>query len=136
MSATSLAKTNSEKITEMEDELSASLRDVIGGREEIDLATFTEDEILTLTSLSARISILASSRDMCGWIEEDEGGNQSSAWDILNALVDRGRLGHEDEVSVCIIPFFFPFLSHPADVSCLSTQLIFWARTFHGNIGG
>jgi hypothetical protein len=28
-------------------------------------------------------------------MEEDEGGKQSGAWDIVNALVERGRLGYK-----------------------------------------
>ncbi|KAH8829165.1 hypothetical protein DL96DRAFT_1814433 [Flagelloscypha sp. PMI_526] len=97
MTCVALAKTNSEKISDLEEDLSVSLREVVGGRDEIDLATFSDDEVLTLTSLAARISILLAQRDMVLWIEEDEGGNQSSGWDIINGLFDRGRLGHKHE---------------------------------------
>jgi len=38
---------------------------------------------------------------MTAWLDEDEGGKQSSAWDIMNALADRGRLGYKDEEAVC-----------------------------------
>lgn len=97
MDATSLSNTNSTKILELEDELSSSLRDTVAGREEIEVATFSEDEVLALTAFCTRLTVLAGTRNMTAWIEEDEGGKQSSAWDILSALVERGRLGYKEE---------------------------------------
>ncbi|KAI0672301.1 hypothetical protein C8Q78DRAFT_1026321 [Trametes maxima] len=97
MDATSLSKTNSTKILELEDELSTSLRDAIAGRDEIEVASFTEDEVLSLGAICARLAALAGIRDMTAWIEEDEGGKQSSAWDIVSALAERGRLGYKEE---------------------------------------
>ena len=100
MEATSLSNTNSTKILELEDDLSSSLRDAVAGRDEIEVASFTEDEVLALGSICARVSVLAGTRDMTAWIEEDEGGKQSSAWDIIGALVERGRLGYKEEEMV------------------------------------
>ncbi|KAI1786918.1 hypothetical protein LXA43DRAFT_975514 [Ganoderma leucocontextum] len=97
MEATSLSKTNSTKILELEDELSTSLRDAIAGRDEIEVATFTEDEVLSLGAICARLAALSGIRDMTSWMEEDEGGKQSSAWDIVSALAERGRLGYKEE---------------------------------------
>ncbi|KAI0827388.1 hypothetical protein BC628DRAFT_1369278 [Trametes gibbosa] len=97
MDATSLSKTNSAKILELEDELSTSLRDAITGRDEIEVATFTEDEVLSLGAICARLAALSGIRDMTAWTEEDEGGKQSSAWDIVSALAERGRLGYKEE---------------------------------------
>jgi cohesin complex subunit SA-1/2 len=37
---------------------------------------------------------------MTAWIEENEGGKQSSAWDIISAIVERGRLGYKEEETV------------------------------------
>ncbi|KAG1847841.1 hypothetical protein DFJ58DRAFT_797077 [Suillus subalutaceus] len=79
--------TNSTKILELEDELAAQLRDAVGGREEIEVAGFNEDEVCALIG----------TRDMCGWMEESEGGKQSCVWDIVAALVERGRLGYREE---------------------------------------
>jgi cohesin complex subunit SA-1/2 len=106
MDATSLSNTNSTKILELEDELSSSLRDTVAGREEIEVATFTEDEVLALTAFCTRLTVLAGTRNMTAWIEEDEGGKQSSAWDILSALVERGRLGYKEEETVNFNFFF------------------------------
>ena len=100
MDATSLSNTNSSKILELEDELSSALRDTVGGRDEIEVASFTEDEVLSLGALCMRLAVLAGTRNMTAWIEEDEGGKQSSAWDIVSAIVERGRLGYKEEEMV------------------------------------
>ncbi|RXW15379.1 hypothetical protein EST38_g10469 [Candolleomyces aberdarensis] len=97
MDATSLSNTNSTKILELEDELSTALRDAVAGRDEIEVESFTEDEVLTLAAIGTRLSILAGVRNMSAWIDEDEGGKQSSAWDIFSALAERGRLGYKEE---------------------------------------
>ncbi|KAJ7481621.1 hypothetical protein FB451DRAFT_132924 [Mycena latifolia] len=97
MAATSLSNTNSTKILELEDELSSALRDAVAGRDEIEVAGFDEDEVIALGALCTRLSELCGFRNMCAWMEEDEGGKQSSAWDIVSALVERGRLGYKEE---------------------------------------
>ncbi|KAI5121584.1 hypothetical protein M0805_009455 [Coniferiporia weirii] len=97
MSATSLSNTNSTKILELEDELASSLRDAVGGRDELEVATFSDDEAHSLGAICARLCALAGSRDLTAWMEEDEGGKQSSAWDIVCALAERGRLGYKEE---------------------------------------
>ena len=103
MDTTCLSKTNSAKILELEDELSTSLRDAIVGRDEIEVASFTEDEVLSLGAICARLAALFGIRDMTSWMEEDEGGKQSSAWDIVSALAERGRLGYKEEEMVRLI---------------------------------
>jgi cohesin complex subunit SA-1/2 len=103
MNATSLSNTNSTKILELEDELSSSLRDVVAGRDELEMASFTEDEVLSMTAICTRLSALSGRRDMSAWADEDEGGKQSSAWDILTALADRGRLGYREEEAVSVV---------------------------------
>jgi cohesin complex subunit SA-1/2 len=100
MAATSLSNTNSTKILELEDELSSALRDAVAGRDEIEVAGFDEDEVIALGALCTRLSVLSGFRDMSAWMEEDEGGKQSSAWDIVSALVERGRLGYKEEAFV------------------------------------
>ncbi|KAI9513450.1 hypothetical protein F5148DRAFT_1273088 [Russula earlei] len=97
MDATSLSNTNNTKILELEDKLAASLRDAVAGRDELEITSFTEDEVLLLGAILTRLSMLAGGRDLSLWMEEDEGGKQSSAWDIVSALLDRGRLGYKEE---------------------------------------
>jgi len=100
MDATSLSNANSTKILELEDELSTQLHDLVAGREDIETTSFSEDEVLALGAWCMRLSVLAGARNMTAWIEEDEGGKQSSAWDIVSALVERGRLGYKEEETV------------------------------------
>ncbi|KAF8634382.1 hypothetical protein AX15_000952 [Amanita polypyramis BW_CC] len=97
LDATSLSNTNATKITELEEELSSTLHDAVAGREEIEVATFNEDEVLALGAICSRLAVLFGVRDMTGWMEEDEGGKQSNAWDIVSALSERGRLGYKEE---------------------------------------
>lgn len=103
LSCPSLSNTNSTKILELEDELAAQLRDAVGGREEIEVAGFNEDEVLALGAVCARVCALIGTRDLCGWMEESEGGKQSCVWDIIAALVERGRLGYREEERVSFI---------------------------------
>ena len=85
---------------ELEDELASSLRDAVGGRDELEVATFSDDETLSLGAVCARLCALAGLRDLTVWMDEDEGGKQSSAWDIVSALAERGRLGYKEEQKV------------------------------------
>jgi cohesin complex subunit SA-1/2 len=106
LAATSLSNQNNGKMLELEDELSSALRDAVAGREEIEVAGFDEDEVIVLGALCARLSELCGTRDMSAWMEEDEGGKQSSAWDIVSALVERGRLGYKEEAFVSCFAVF------------------------------
>ena len=106
MSATLLSNTNSSKIVELVEELSTSLRDAVAGREELEVASFSEDEVHTLGAIASRLVVLVTVRDMTAWMEEDEGGKQSSAWDIISALADRGRLGYSEEETVGVLRIF------------------------------
>lgn len=111
MGVTSLSNTNNAKILELEEELSTSLRDAIAGREELEIAAFTEDESLALGHICTRFAVLAKARNLVLCLEEDEGGKQSSAYDILTALSDRGKLGYREEETVrssrtCLTPAY------------------------------
>ncbi|KDN47581.1 hypothetical protein RSAG8_03371, partial [Rhizoctonia solani AG-8 WAC10335] len=94
---TSLANTNALKILELEDELATSVRQLLAGREELDIVTFTEDEVHSLSAFVLRLHTLYGVRDMTAWIEEDDGGKVSRLVDVLGALSERGRLGYKEE---------------------------------------
>ncbi|KAG8699732.1 hypothetical protein FRC08_005131 [Ceratobasidium sp. 394] len=94
---TSLANTNATKIIELEDELATSVRELLAGREELDIVTFTEDEVHALSAFVLRLHTLYGVRDMTNWLEEDEGGKVSRLVDVLGALTERGRLGYKEE---------------------------------------
>ncbi|KZT59992.1 hypothetical protein CALCODRAFT_449346 [Calocera cornea HHB12733] len=96
-SGASLVNINSRKMTELEDEVFSSLRDAVAGRDELELANFEDNELHALSAVTTRLSSLFATRDLTVGMEEDEGGKQSSAWDILSALAERGRLGYKDE---------------------------------------
>ncbi|CAE6429916.1 unnamed protein product [Rhizoctonia solani] len=94
---TSLANTNALKILELEDELATSVRQLLAGREELDIVTFTEDEVHSLSAFVLRLHTLYGVRDMTTWMEEDDGGKVSRLVDVLGALSERGRLGYKEE---------------------------------------
>jgi cohesin complex subunit SA-1/2 len=62
--------------------------------------------VIALGALCAWLSELCGTRDMSAWMEEDEGGKQSSAWDIISALVECGRLGYKEEAFVSCFAVF------------------------------
>ncbi|KAF8752143.1 STAG domain [Rhizoctonia solani] len=94
---TSLANTNALKILELEDELATSVRQLLAGREELDIVTFTEDEVHALSAFVLRLHTLYGVRDMTAWMEEDDTGKVSRLVDVLGALSERGRLGYKEE---------------------------------------
>ncbi|KAI6127334.1 hypothetical protein F5141DRAFT_1250508 [Pisolithus sp. B1] len=62
-----------------------------------EVALFSEDEIIGLGATCTWMCVLAGSHDLTSWMEEDEGGKQSSMWDIISALVEHGRLGYKED---------------------------------------
>jgi len=110
--ATSLSNANNAKILELEDELAGSLRDTVGGRDEIEVATLAEDEVLALGAHCLRIGVLFGVRNLTAWMEEDESGKQSCVWDIVSAVVERGRLGYKEEEEVKFCSIMFDFFVH------------------------
>jgi cohesin complex subunit SA-1/2 len=102
VSATALASTNTAKLAELEEELSNSMHDAVAGKDDLEIATFSEDETRTLAAVCTRISVLCKTRDMTKWMEDAEDGKQSSAWTILSAILERGALGYEQEEKVVI----------------------------------
>ena len=97
---------NSTKHTELTDDLASSLRELVGGREELAITTLDEDEVGHLGAVCTRIAELVRKRDVREWMEEDEGGKQSAVVDIVNALADRGKLGCREEETVRRIPSY------------------------------
>ena len=93
MDTTSLSNAINMKIFEPEDKLAMYLGDAVMCCNVLGIASLTEDEVLRLGAICAHLSMLAGAWDMSVWMEEDEGGKQSSAWDIASALLDCGRLG-------------------------------------------
>lgn len=125
-----MSHVNSEQILGLEDELASSLRDAVAGpvpatssptgngessssriTRDIEICHLTEDEVSALTSVIFRLRTLAGHRDMSSWMEDNEGGKRSSAWDILCAVSERARLsvGGEGEV-ILFLAGMFPLM--------------------------
>lgn len=99
-----LGNVNSTKMTELEETLISSLRTAVSGKD-VEAAAFEEDELFVIASAVLRVSRLYAATDLSKALDDAEDG-KSSAWEIVDSLVQRGRLGYKDEVSVRSFPFF------------------------------
>jgi cohesin complex subunit SA-1/2 len=102
--AVTLANTNVSKVLELEEELALVLREAVAGRGELNMATFSLDEIETITATLLRLAHLFERRDPTSWLDEDDGGKQASAWEIVGALMERGLLVRNEEEKVRFPP--------------------------------
>ncbi|KAF8314489.1 hypothetical protein DL93DRAFT_2097241 [Clavulina sp. PMI_390] len=92
-----LSNTNATKLLELDEELAENLREAVTGHAELDTASFSSEEIDSLSAITTRLARMAERRDLTTWMEDDDSGKRSSAWDILSALMERGRLGRKEE---------------------------------------
>ncbi|GAA5939798.1 hypothetical protein JCM10213_007796 [Rhodosporidiobolus nylandii] len=114
LSLTNLSATNSSKLSELEDQLVTSLRTLTSSAgEDVESATLGDDEVLALAACVARVEKLAKVRNISNALEDTDGGKETAAVDILDAIVNRGRLGYKDEA---------PMIEHALNV--LGTHLI------------
>ena len=97
--STVLGNTNDTKIDSLEDTLISSLRAVVSGKD-IEVSGFEEDEISTLSAVVARIFKLFTIRDISRSLDDNDGEKQTSAWEIIDSLAERGRLGYKEEGAV------------------------------------
>ncbi|GAA5919670.1 hypothetical protein JCM1841_005220 [Sporobolomyces salmonicolor] len=96
LSATNLSNTNQTKSTELEETLVSALHHAVADKD-IESSTFEEDELHTLTASVARVDKLSRVRNLAMSLNDNDGGKQTSAWEILDSLVNRGRLGYKEE---------------------------------------
>lgn len=99
-----LSNTNRTKLLELDEELASQLQEAVSGHSELDTATFSTEEIETLTGLTTRLARMAERRDLTDWVEDTDGGKKSNAWEMLSALMERGRLGRKEEETVSSPP--------------------------------
>ncbi|GAA5920161.1 hypothetical protein JCM6882_006360 [Rhodosporidiobolus microsporus] len=99
ISISNLSATNNTKLAELEEALIAALRTSTTGRD-VESASFEDDEVLALTACVARIEKLAKVRNLSNALEDTDGGKETSAADLLDAVVNRGRLGYQEEASM------------------------------------
>jgi len=98
----SLQNTNKKKIGELEEELSRVLRGKasaagVGGRKNLETSTLDAEEVQALDVTVYRIANLLNVRNMASWLEDDDGGKEVRLIEIFTSLVERARLGNEDE---------------------------------------
>ncbi|GAA6013136.1 hypothetical protein JCM11491_005192 [Sporobolomyces phaffii] len=98
LGAADLSAENQTKLPELEDALLAALRQCVDDKD-IESATFEEDEIHNLTACIARIDKLSRVKDIAS-LEDNDGGKQTSVWEILDSIVNRGRLGYKEEAEM------------------------------------
>jgi cohesin complex subunit SA-1/2 len=108
LQAADLSTENQTKLPELEDALLAALRQCVNDKD-IESATFEEDEIHNLAACIARVDKLSRVKNITA-LEDTDGGKQTSVWEILDSIVNRGRLGYKEEAEVCLIPLLTTWL--------------------------
>ncbi|GAA5954369.1 hypothetical protein JCM3765_004438 [Sporobolomyces pararoseus] len=98
LEATDLSTENQLKMPELEEALLAALRQCVDDKD-IESATFEEDEIHNLAACVARIDKLSRVKNI-NTLEDNDGGKQTSVWEILDSIVNRGRLGYNEEAEM------------------------------------
>ncbi|GAA6000843.1 cohesin subunit IRR1 [Rhodotorula paludigena] len=98
LAAQTLSATNTAKLGELEESLVATLRETAG--EDVEGASYGEDELHALTACVARLEKLARVRNISACLEDTDGGKAKTALDILEEIVNRGRLGYKEEAAM------------------------------------
>lgn len=98
VAANNLSATNQTKLAELEEKLVSTLRTSAG--DDVESATFEDDECHALTACVARIEKLSKVRNLNATLEDTDGGKVTSALDILDGIANRGRLGYKAEARV------------------------------------
>lgn len=104
LSTVILRGTNTTKLSDLQLQLVVSLREAVEGRD-VESSVFVEDELLALGSCVGRLERLYTACDLSEQLDDTEDGKQTSAWEIVDSLAERGRLGYKDEdaVSPCAL---------------------------------
>ncbi|SCV69509.1 BQ2448_2529 [Microbotryum intermedium] len=97
--ASSLANINTEKMAGLEDKLVSTLREVVAGKD-LESDAFEEDELHAVTACFARFDRLYKVVDLSEALQSDENGKQTSVFEIVESIVERGRLGYKDEAAM------------------------------------
>jgi cohesin complex subunit SA-1/2 len=97
--ASALSASNDKKLSELSEALFTSLRDALAG-EDIAVITLEEDLLATVQAVMLRLTLLAKARDVSKEMMDNE-GDQTTAWDICCAFVERAGLGYKEEAQVC-----------------------------------
>jgi cohesin complex subunit SA-1/2 len=91
-----LGRSNAMKINELEERLVELLREGVANKN-LKTSTFDRDEPLVLAGCLGRISKLYAIRDISVALDDTDEDKLSSAWEIVDALSERGHLGYKSE---------------------------------------
>lgn len=100
----SLDEVTTTKLVALQESLINSLREPLKGIE-VATSTLDEDTIFALQANLQRLAGLSSATDCSEVIEDTEGGQITSGWEILREVASRGKLGYKGEeamVSNCL----------------------------------
>ncbi|GAA5890955.1 hypothetical protein JCM8208_003106 [Rhodotorula glutinis] len=98
LSAKDLSATNQIKLGELEETTIGALRTAAG--DDVESASFSEDELHTLTACVARLVKLAAVHNISLAMEDTDDGKAASVLDILDGIFNRGRLGYKEETAM------------------------------------
>ena len=96
LATTALSKSNATKVAELELALVEALREAASGKE-LESVTFDDQDRDALAAWLGRLARLAAVHDVADVVEDTGGLRYTSAWTIVDALADRGRLGFDEE---------------------------------------
>lgn len=101
LATTNLSATNQAKVADLERELVVALRTAAG--EDVENASFEEDDLAALTASVARIEHLYRVKSLNEALDERDGTAVTSAVELVDGIVARGRRGYKEEEPVRLL---------------------------------
>ncbi|ETS59677.1 hypothetical protein PaG_06609 [Moesziomyces aphidis] len=99
MATTSQSNVNSTQLSALEEALVSSLRETVSDRD-VETAGFSEDEVHLLAANMLRLHLVSQVANTSDALEDDEGGQATSGWEIVLGIASRGRLAYKEEESL------------------------------------
>ncbi len=99
VATTSQSNINSTKLSALEEGLVSSLRETVSDRD-VETAGFSEDEVHLLAANMLRLHLVSQVCNTSDALEDDEGGQATSGWEIVLGIAGRGRLAYHEEESL------------------------------------
>nr|WJN25054.1 sister chromatid cohesion subunit [Moesziomyces parantarcticus] len=96
MATASQSNVNSTKLSALEEALVSSLRETVSDRD-VETAGFSEDEVHLLAANMLRLHLVSQVANTSDALEDDEGGQATSGWEIVLGIASRGRLAYQEE---------------------------------------
>jgi cohesin complex subunit SA-1/2 len=93
---TSLSAANAAKLSQLQDSVFESLREILGEDTDIFSMSLEEDRLGAVEAALLRLLLMSRMRD-CIEIMESEGTN---GWDVVCAFAERGVVGYKEEAKV------------------------------------